>query len=146
MDAHESFIKKCIELAGIAKGQGESPVGAILVKNGQILAEGIESGKGKNDITCHAEIEVIRNLKQKAGVADLSEYTMYTTHEPCIMCSYVIRHHKISTIVWSISSGDIGGYNSAYPILKDNTIKKWGNAPTVIEGILKEECLKLFEK
>lgn len=135
MSVHEFFIKKCIELGKIAKDRGESPVGAILVKDGEIVAEGIESGKEKRDITCHAEIEAIRNLRQKSGISDLSGYTLYTTHEPCIMCSYVIRHHKISTIVWSTSSGDIGGYNSVYPILKDNTIKKWGDAPTVIEGI-----------
>ncbi|WP_121965759.1 nucleoside deaminase [Myroides sp. N17-2] len=144
MNTHEFYIRKCIELGMLAKRFGDSPVGAILVKEGQIVAEAIEAGKSKKDITCHAEIEVIRRFREENELIDLTGYTMYTTHEPCIMCAYVIRQHKISTVVWSISTGNIGGYSSAYPILKDNTIAKWGGEPVIVKGVLEEECVQAF--
>lgn len=144
MNTHEFYIRKCIELGILAKRFGDSPVGAILVKEGQIVAEAIEAGKSKKDITCHAEIEVIRRFREENELIDLTGYIMYTTHEPCIMCAYVIRQHKISTVVWSISTGNIGGYSSAYPILKDNTIAKWGGEPVIVKGVLEEECVQAF--
>ena len=134
---------KCIELAELAKARGDSPVGAILVKNNEIIAQGIEAGKTKQDITYHAEIEAIRDIRVKLGITDLSEYTMYSTHEPCIMCSYVIRHHKINTIVWGVSSGKIGGYTSGYKILQDLSVEQCGKAPKIVMGIAEDQCREL---
>lgn len=142
MENHEYYIRKCIELALKAKQKGESPVGAILVREGQLIAEGIEEGKGQQDITCHAEIEVIRNFRTQYDEVDLSECILYTTHEPCIMCSYVLRHHKVGTVVWGISTGEIGGASSDYPILSTTQIPKWGVAPIIIKGVLEEECIQ----
>jgi tRNA(adenine34) deaminase len=65
---------------------------------------------------------------------------MYTTHEPCIMCSYVIRHARIGTIVMALTAGETGGYGSAYPILSDRSRERWGEPPEVITGILEYEC------
>lgn len=143
MKRHKLFMKRCIELGELAKQLGESPVGAILVKDGEIIAEAMEASKNHNDITCHAEIEVIRHVRMNQGLSDLSGCMLYTTHEPCIMCSYVIRHHKISTIVWGISTLQTGGYSSAYKIIEDTTIKKWGDVPIVVAGVLEEECKAL---
>lgn len=143
---HQFYMMRCIELAQAAKRQGESPVGSILVKDGEIIAEAMEAVKKNRDITCHAEIEVIRNLRHKVQISDLSAYTMYTTHEPCIMCSYVIRHHRIGTIVWGVSTGEIGGQSSAFNILQDETIRAWGSVPKVITGILMDTCKELHNR
>lgn len=140
---HERYMKKCIELAKIAKLNGDSPVGSILVKNGLIVGEGIEGGKTFKDITFHSEIEAVRNARSLLNTPDLSDCIMYTTHEPCIMCSYILRHHQINTIIIGIASGDIGGFSSNYPLLTDQTIKKWKTAPIIIFGILEEECRQL---
>lgn len=139
---YEKFMRECIRLAKMAKDRGDSPVGSVLVQNGQMISEGIEGGRTRNDITCHAEIEAIRNAIA-SGRTDLSEYTMITTHEPCIMCSYVIRHHKIKKIIIGLTVPDVGGYSSAFPILKDTSIRKWIPAPIIITGILEEECRHL---
>ena len=141
--SHEFFMTRCIQLAKVAKDRGDSPVGAIIVKNGQIIAEGIEGGKTHQDITFHAEIEAIRQATKNLNSPNLSDCSMYTTHEPCIMCSYVIRHHKINTIVVGVTTGEIGGYSSAFPLLLDKTITKWGAPPKIITGILENECRKL---
>ena len=143
LQQHEFFMRKCIKLALVAKERGDSPVGCVIVKDEEIIAEGIEGGKTYKDITYHAEIEAIRQAGNVIDANDLSGYTMYTTHEPCIMCSYVIRHKKISTIVVGRLTGDIGGWASKYPLLADTSIAKWGSPPTVITGVLQQECENL---
>jgi tRNA(adenine34) deaminase len=125
------FIKRCEDLAAIASGRQESPVGSLLVLDGQIIGEGIEAGKAKQDITCHAEVEAIRDAVRKQG-KDLSAATLYTTHEPCILCSYVIRHHRIRRVVIQHAVAHIGGVTSAYPILTAKDIPIWGEPPEVI--------------
>jgi tRNA(adenine34) deaminase len=140
---HEYFMRKCIALAQVAKRRGDSPVGSILVLTGQIVAQGIEGGKTHKDITFHAEIEAIRRATESLKTQDFSSCTMYTTHEPCIMCSYVIRYAKIQTVVIGLLTDEIGGFSSCFPLLLDTTIKKWSKPPIIIRGILEMECRKL---
>jgi len=140
---HEQFMHRCIELAHSAKANGESPVGSVIVRNSEIIGEGIEAGKAHLDITFHAEIEAIRKASQFLKSQDLSDCILYTTHEPCIMCSYMIRHTKINTIVSALTTGEYGGFSSQHPLLLDTTIHKWGKPPVLISGILEDECRKL---
>ncbi len=142
---NEQFMRECLSLARTAKERGDSPVGSILVRNGEIIARGIEGGKAHKDITYHAEIEAIRQARTLLNTSDLSDCIMYTTHEPCIMCAYVIRHHRIPTIVMGLTTGDIGGASSAYPLLKDAGITKWGTPPQLISGVLEAECRALHD-
>ena len=142
---YESLMRRCIELAKIAKRRGDSPVGSIIAKNGQIIAEGIEGGKTHKDITYHAEIEAIRNAIVTLGTTDLSDCCIVTTHEPCIMCSYVIRHHKIGLIIVGMTTGEIGGYSSILPVLLDRTISQWTAPPKIIDKILERECKELHD-
>lgn len=81
MKLDEQFLFCCDQLAAIAHNQGESPVGSVVVLEGNIVGEGIEAGKGKQDVTCHAEVEAIRQAVKTVG-KDLSGATLYTTHEP----------------------------------------------------------------
>lgn len=140
---YEFFMRRCIELALMAKSRGDSAVGSVVVKDEKIVGEGIEGGKTHKDITFHAEVEAIREAVKNLETTNLSGCILVTTHEPCILCSYVIRHHKISTVVVGVSSGEIGGFNSQYPILKDSRIKIWTDPPKVIMGVLEEECRQL---
>ncbi len=124
------FIQRCEELAIKAAQMQESPVGSVVVIENNIIGEGIEAGKSKQDICCHAEVEAIREAVKKHG-KDLSAATLYTTHEPCILCSYVIRHHRIGRVVMRQAVAHIGGATSAYPILTARDIPIWGEPPTV---------------
>lgn len=128
------FMERCEALAAIAAQQQESPVGSVVVLAGQIIGEGIEAGKAKQDITCHAEVEAIREAVKKHG-KDLSAATLYTTHEPCILCSYVIRHHRIGRVVIRQAVAHIGGATSVYPILTVTDIPIWGAPPIVAFGV-----------
>lgn len=143
IEKYESLMRKCIELAKIAKTRGDSPVGSVIVRGEQIVGEGIEGGKTHKDITFHAEIEAVRNATAALGKTDLSDCFMVTTHEPCIMCSYVIRHHKIGLIIVGITTGEVGGYSSALPVLLDRTVSKWSAPPKIIDKVLEQECKAL---
>ena len=140
LNHHEFFMSICLGLAEMAKVRGDYPVGSVIVKDGQVIGKGIEGGKTKKDITCHAETEAIRDAVKHLETQDLSLCTLYTTHEPCILCSYVIRHSRIHTVVIGISGGDTGGISSNYPLLEDQTIEKWGKPPVLVKGILEKEC------
>lgn len=135
-----AWMRRCIALARIAQARGDSPVGAVIVRNGEVIAEGVESGREKQDITRHAEVEAISAARKALGTSDLSDCLLVTTHEPCILCSYAIRHHRIPLIVFGVAVGEIGGYSSALAVLKDRTVMRWGEPPQVIGGVLEEEC------
>jgi tRNA(adenine34) deaminase len=140
---YENLMRQCINLALIAKERGDSPVGSIVVKDGSAISEGIEGGKTHKDITFHAEIEAIRQARDVLNRSDLSDCILITTHEPCIMCSYVIRHHRIKQIIVGVSSGEVGGYSSALPLLLDRTVTTWVEPPKIISGILEQACKEL---
>jgi tRNA(adenine34) deaminase len=124
------YINRCQELAEMAAEKQESPVGSVVVLGDKIIGEGIELSKTKQDITCHSEIEAIREAIKKVG-KNLSNTTLYTTHEPCIMCSYVIRSHRISRVVIQKTVPHIGGVSSDYPILTVDTIAIWSKPPII---------------
>lgn len=125
------FIKRCEALASIAAERGESPVGSVVVLNGEIIGEGVEAGKAKQDVTFHAEVEAIRMAVKTHG-KDLSGATLYTTHEPCILCSYVIRHYRIGRVVIQKAVAHIGGASSDYPVLTASDIPIWPLPPVVV--------------
>ncbi len=135
-------MDRCIQLANQAMLEDNPPVGSVLVKNGEILAEGIEAGISRGDVTAHAEIEVFRNALIK-GIQDFSECTMYSTHEPCVMCSYVIRHYQIKELVYGVEVDELGGESSSYSLLTDRNIAKWKYSPNIVKGIKRQNIEKL---
>ena len=120
---------------------GNPPVESVIVKNDKIIGIGIEAGKTSNDITRHAEIEAIKDALKTSE--SLENCLLYTTHEPCIMCSYAIRHHKIGTIVYGTDVKHVGGITSHLKVMLTTKNPNWGEAPIIIGDVLKEECRKL---
>ncbi|HXW00196.1 MAG TPA: nucleoside deaminase [Anaerolineae bacterium] len=143
MSIHEAFMRRCLELARIALYEGDAPVGSLVVRHGQIIAEGVEGVKAQQDVTWHAEIDAVRKACRALGTLDLKDCTLYTNVEPCVMCSYAIRQTGISQVVIGMETASLGGVSSAYAILSDSTIPGWGSPPVVVTDILKEECLQL---
>lgn len=139
-------MRQCIDIAMQARLRGDSPVGSLIVRDGRVIATGMEGGKTFGDITYHAEIEAIRHATALLKSQHLPDCILYTTHEPCIMCSYVIRHTKINTVVMGLNTGEIGGASSIYPLLLDTSIHKWGPPPVLITGILQQECSDLHQR
>ncbi|NOY48507.1 MAG: nucleoside deaminase [Chlorobi bacterium] len=146
METHQKYMHKCLQLAKKALTKGNPPVGAILVVKNKIIGEGIEAGKSSGDLTNHAEILSIRNAIKNGHLKELHKAIMYTTHEPCIMCSYLIRHHRIPHIIFGTSIDYIGGYTSKFKILNTIEVPKWGNKPKITEGVCKSKCEELTEE
>lgn len=132
MKMKNRFTERCLELAKNSELKNESPVVCVIVKDDEIIGEGIEGVKSNLDITFHAELEAIRAASQYLKSLDLSECILYTTHEPCIMCSYVIRQTNIKEVIFWKETGEIGGHSSQdFPILKTKKIGKWSHLPIV---------------
>ena len=71
---------------------------------------------------------------------------MFTTHEPCIMCSYVIRNHQIKEVVFGAAVPYIGGHSSEFKVLTTQSVPKWGKGPSVSSGLMEEECRELTKE
>ena len=142
-EIHEKFMRSALDLGKIALENGDPPVGALIVINGEIVGRGIESGKSTNDVTNHAEILAVKDAIKNGHQNDLSRSTLYTTHEPCVMCSYLIRHHKISSIIFGSPVDFVGGHTSKFDLLNTQEVPKWGETPEVVGDVLKAECVAL---
>ena len=140
---HIKYMKKCLTLAEQALANGDPPVGSIIIYQNQIIGTGIEAGKSTKDVTNHAEILAVKNALANGHGNFLAKSTLYSTHEPCFMCSYVIRHHALSKIILGIAVEHVGGYTSEFKVLSTKQVPQWKSTPEVIFGICEEDCLDL---
>ena len=129
---HQRFLQRCLELAELAAREGESPVGSVIVKDGVIIGEAYEKSRQLKDITRHAETLAIVDARQRG--ANLEGATMYTNVEPCILCSYVIRHHRLAEVVFVKHSGELGGTVEPFNVLTTPHFTSWGPPPAVTQG------------
>jgi tRNA(Arg) A34 adenosine deaminase TadA len=125
----QQYMDRCLELAALAAAEGESPVGSVIVKDGQIIGEAYEKSKQLKDISRHAEALAVLDAVKKTG--SCAGATLYTNVEPCLLCSYMIRHHRIARVVYSKASGELGGTRPPFNLLTTNDIAPWGSAPSV---------------
>lgn len=143
--ADVEFMRQAIRLARIAGERGDTPVGSVVVSNGRIIAQGIEAIRSEKDPSAHAEVRAVREACRVLNTLDLTGCILFTTVEPCFMCSYVIRGARISRVVIGRAAPHIGGFSSKYPILVDPNIPGWSQPPVVMTGLLEEECSALFK-
>jgi tRNA(adenine34) deaminase len=136
----ESFMRRCIALAERARLAGETGVGALIVCGGIVLAEASERTRADHDPGAHAEILAVRAACRRRASADLSDCTLYTTVEPCVFCSYMIRKTRIARVVYGIPADRIGGATSRYAILIDSGLAGWSRPPQITAGVLADEC------
>lgn len=139
-DTHEEFMQRCIQLARHAKEQGNTAVGSIVVFDGLIVGEGVEQLPAGNILAGHAELIACQQAIETLKVHSLEKAVLYSTAEPCFMCSYVIRDCRIAQVVYGTETPMIGGITSLFPILVAQGLDSWRPAPQIIGGILAEEC------
>jgi tRNA(adenine34) deaminase len=139
----EHFMGRCLELATIARSRGNTPVGSIVVLEGEIIGEASETLPAGTSVTGHAEVLACQAALDRAGRRDLAGAVLYTTAEPCFMCSYVIRQLRFALVVYGVETPLIGGVTSNHPILTDPALGPWRPAPLVLSGVLRAECKRL---
>lgn len=141
---YRQWMLRCLELAGEALEAGETPVGAIVVLNGHMIAGGRERTRASLDPSAHAEVEAIRAACAAVGSLDLPGAVLYTTVEPCVLCSYAIRRTKMSRVVYGAAAGAIGGHLGAWPVLTDTAAFTGLAVPEIQAGLLADECNNLL--
>lgn len=146
MSLDEQFIKQSLILAKAAAEKGNEPFGALLVKEARIVATGQNQIHSQSDPTYHAELGIIRNFCSTEQMDDLSEYTLYTSCEPCCMCAGAVVWSKVGRMVYSLSHdelAEIAGFNIM--IGSEEIFEKSPFHPKVTKGLLKEEARQLYK-
>ncbi|MFW6074331.1 MAG: nucleoside deaminase [Chloroflexota bacterium] len=137
---HERFMRIALEEAQTAKEEGNSPVGSVIVRDGDVIARGRNLVYTEHDITAHAETVALRNGGKAAQTVDFTGCTLYTTFEPCPMCCAAIQMSGVSTV---IMGGRLKVGESNWPGYKIEDCLKTivgGGRIAVVTGILQEEC------
>lgn len=106
LDAH--FMRLALAQAELARAAGEVPVGAVVVKDGEVIAVGHNQPIGRHDPTAHAEIVALRLAAEKLGNYRLPGCALYVTLEPCAMCSGAMLHARLARVVYAASDPKTG--------------------------------------
>ena len=142
----KDFMLSAISQASLAASEGEVPVGAVIVRNGEIIATGRNRREYGKNALYHAEIEAIDNACKTLGGWRLPGCTLYVTMEPCAMCAGAIINSRIKKIYIGTMDEKTGAVGSVFNLFEDYTFNHKVETET---EILKEECegiLKRFFK
>jgi tRNA(adenine34) deaminase len=139
----EMFMRLALDQAHNAWALGEVPVGAVIVKDGQVLATGFNQPIGNADPTAHAEIQAIRAAAELLGNYRLSHCELYVTLEPCAMCAGAIQHARIRRVVFGASDPKTGACGSVVDLFAE---AKLNHHATVRAGVLAAECGALLSR
>ena len=133
----EDYMRMAIALAEEAASLGEVPVGAVVVKNREVIGRGKNAPISLNDPTAHAEIQAMREAAKHLGNYRLVDCTLYVTLEPCAMCSGAIQHARIARLVYGASDPKTGCCGSVINLMEEQRL----NHHCEVEGnLLAEEC------
>ena len=138
----EQFMKQALKEAKKAYNKKEIPVGAVIVKNGEIIARGHNIKEMKNDCTKHAEIKKNQKASKKLDSWRLIDCEMYVTLEPCSMCAGALIQSRIKKIHIGCMDEKTGACGSVLNLLEDY---KFNHKIEIEKGILKEECEKILK-
>jgi len=141
MEKHKLFMKKALMQAEKAASVGEIPVGAVLVKNDEIILEAHNLTEQTNNVTSHAEILLLNHYAELFNEKYLNDCTLYVTLEPCIMCTGALLWAKLPHLVFG-SMDKKGG--ACGTILQLAQREQTNHSINVIQGILEKECEKIL--
>jgi tRNA(adenine34) deaminase len=132
----EYWMKHALELAHKAEAAGEVPVGAVIVLNGELIAEGWNQPISSSDPTAHAEIIALRGAGQKLGNYRLLDAELYVTLEPCPMCVGAMLHARVKRVIYAATDPKTGALGGAYDLLNSFS---HNHSFEVTKGILEEQ-------
>ncbi len=138
----EEFMKQALKEAKKAYKKAEVPVGAVIVKDGEIIARAHNLKENKNDTTCHAEILAIKKASKKLNSWRLSDCEMYVTLEPCAMCAGSLIQSRIKKVYIGAMDYKTGACGSVLNLLEDY---KFNHIVECETGIMQEDCEKILQ-
>ncbi|MDX5405745.1 MAG: tRNA adenosine(34) deaminase TadA [Chromatiaceae bacterium] len=133
----EDWMRHAIMLAAKAESQGEVPVGAVVVKDNALLAEGWNQMISLNDPSAHAEMQAIRAAATLLGNYRLPGCTLYVTLEPCTMCAGVMVHSRIDRLVFGTTDAKTGAAGSVLNLVQH---AQFNHQLEVVSGVLAQDC------
>lgn len=131
------WMQHALQLAKQAAAEGEVPVGAVLVRNNEVIGEGWNRPIASHDPTGHAEINALRAAANRIGNYRLIDTTLYVTLEPCVMCAGAIIHARVKRVVYGATEPKTGAVVSVFDVLTD---QRHNHRPTVMGGIMADQC------
>ena len=131
------WMQRALELASKAEAHGEVPVGAIIVKDEQIIGEGWNQPISAHDPSAHAEIMALRHAANTIGNYRLLDTTLYVTLEPCVMCAGAMIHARVKRVVYGASDPKTGAAGSVFDILNSD---KHNHRVEITRGVMAEAC------
>ena len=141
-DLHHKWMSHALMLAKRSEDEGEVPVGAVLVKDDTLIAEGWNRPIESHDPTAHAEIMALRNAGKVLGNYRLPDTTLYVTLEPCTMCAGAMIHARIANLVYGAFEHRTGVAGSVIDVFQQDFHY---HKVAVTAGVLKDECSQLLK-
>jgi len=142
-DSHPSFMRVALEEARQAGAEGEVPVGAVVVLDGEVVGRGHNRPIAATDPTAHAEIEALRAAARQVGNYRLSGATLYVTVEPCLMCAGACVLARVGNLVFGAADEKAGAVVSRERALDGD---RWNHRVEVTAGVLAAEARALMQE
>lgn len=139
---HEEAMRIALEEATIAASNGDVPVGAVILYNGEVIARRHNEREASNDPTAHAEVLALRDASKLLNSWRLSECTLVVTLEPCVMCAGATQSARIGRLVYGAANFEAGATASLYNVMSDPRL---GHNPPVEHGVLAAESAALLK-
>ena len=143
MDRDEEFMRLALAEAEKALQAGEVPVGAVVVRGGEVIASAHNGPVGLKDPSAHAEILALRRAAAAEGNYRLAGTTLYVTIEPCLMCAGALIHARVSRLVFGAPDPKGGAVVSLYGVLQDGRLN---HRVEVTGGVLREACSEILSR
>jgi tRNA(adenine34) deaminase len=138
---NERWMREALALARAAQARGEVPVGAVVVRAGEIVGRGGNASVAANDPTAHAEIAALRDAARTLGNYRLPDCDLYVTLEPCVMCAGAFMHARIRRLVFGASDPKTGACGSVVDLFGERMLN---HHTMVAGGVAGDECGKLL--
>ena len=136
-DTDLHFMRLALAQAQHAWDLGEVPVGAVVVKDGEVIAVGYNQPIGRHDPTAHAEVNALRAASEKLGNYRLPGCELYVTLEPCVMCSGAMLHARLARVVFGASDPKTGACGSVVNLFDQPALN---HQTEIAGGVMAEEC------
>ena len=138
----EKMMALALAQARLAAAEGEIPVGAVLVRGDQVLAQAHNRREATHDPTGHAEIQCLREGAQALGDWRLRECTLYVTLEPCPMCAGAILNARVSRVYFGARDREMGACGGVMNLFMED----FPHPPALVGGVLEEECARVLRE
>ena len=135
---HRHWMTRALALARRGAEEGEVPVGAVLVRDGETVGEGWNRPIAASDPTAHAEIEALRAAARRLGNYRLPGSTLYVTLEPCVMCAGAIVHARVERVIYGARDPKAGACGSVFDLLPSDA--RFNHRTDCRGGLLAEDC------